>query len=158
MSTFPVNGYFKQLQDYYLAKTDRANNSAKANAAVEAREFPSDSVSLSSDAVELSRPVPPPNCKCYLDTLTTSDKAVVKAATGWDIDDDPLGETASPEAKQFVGRLNLDRSSGALKGDIDQSYIDKLIHENLAPQPFQVTVPLSVLYKAQAYLNPTKEA
>ena len=158
MSTFPVNGYFKQLQGFYLAKAQRTNNYANANTAVEAGGFSSDSVSLSSDAVGLTRPIPPPNCKCYLDTLTTSDKAVVKAATGWDIDADPLGETASPEARQFVGRLNLDRSSGALKGDIDPSYIDKLIHENLAPQPYQVTVPLSVLYKAETYLSSTKEA
>jgi hypothetical protein len=154
MSSFPVNGYFKQLQDYYLAKAERAHGPTPANSANEASdsEFPSDSVTLSSDSVELARPVRPPNCYCYLDTLTNSDKAVVKAATGWDIDADPLGEAASAEAKEFVGRLNLDRSSGALKGDIDQSYIAKLIQENLAPQQGQVTVPLSVLYKAQAYL------
>jgi hypothetical protein len=76
----------------------------------------------------------------------------VKAA-GWDIDADPLGENVSPGLKDFVGRLNLDRSSGALKGDIDQSYISKLIQENLAPQQGQATVPLSVLYKVQEYLS-----
>lgn len=152
MSIFPVNGYFKQLQDYYVAKAQRSTQTNSTNQATEG-ELPTDSITLSSDSVELSRPVPPPNSRCYLDTLTNSDKAFVKAATGWDIDVDPLGESAPPEAKQFVGRLNLDRSSGALKGDIDQSYIDKLIQENLAPQQGQVTVPLSVLYKAEAYLS-----
>lgn len=107
------------------------------------------------DAVEPSRPIRPPNAYSHLDTLTTSDKAIVKTATGWDIDADPLGDGASPEAKEFVGRLNLDRSGGALKGkgDIDQSYIDKFIQENLAPQQGQATIPLSVLYKAQNYLS-----
>lgn len=28
MSTSPVNGYFKQLQDYYVAKAERAHHSA----------------------------------------------------------------------------------------------------------------------------------
>jgi hypothetical protein len=111
-----------------------------------------DSVELSPDSIEFSRPVRPPNAYCYLDTLTDSDKSLVKAATGWDIDADPSGNTASPEAKQFVGRLNLDRAAGVLKGDIDQAYISKLIQENLSPQPDQAAVPLSVLYEAQRYL------
>lgn len=152
MSSFPVSGYFKQLQDYYVGRAERAHNSGQANSSAESEGFTTDSVSLSPDAVELTRPTRPPNAYCYLDTLTDSDKQVVKAATGWDIDADPLGENASPEAKQFVGRLNLDRSCGALKGDIDQSYISRLIQENLAPQQGQVTVPLSVLNKVQAYL------
>ena len=153
MSGFVVNGYFKQLEDYFLAKAERTHGTTKAVSANQAsdRESPEDSVSLSSDS-ELVRPVRPPDCYCYLDTLTTSDQAVVKAATGWDIDADPLGETASPEAWAFVGRLNLDRACGALKGDIDASYIAGLIQENLAPQPGQATVPLSVLCKAQAFL------
>ena len=51
-----------------------------------------------------------------------------------------------------MGRLNLDRSCGALKGDITPAYIDNLIKESLSPQPNEATVPLSALYKAQAYL------
>jgi hypothetical protein len=155
MTSFPVNGYFKQLEDYCVARAERANHSAKTNSASQPSDskFATDSVTLSSDSVELSRPVRPPNCYTYLDTLTTSDKAAVKAA-GWDIDADPVGENASPEVKALVGRLNLDRACGALKGDIDPSYINKLIRESLAPQPGQWTVPLSVLYKVQAYLSP----
>jgi len=138
-----------------VAKAERAHHSSQTNSASQSpeAEFATDSVTLSSDAVELSRPVRPPNAYSYLDTLTTSDKAVVKAATGWDIDADPLGNNVSPEAREFVGRLNLDRACGALKGDIDQAYISKLIQENLAPQQGQATVPLSVLQKALAYLS-----
>ncbi len=154
MSTSPVNGYFKQLQDYYVTKADRATHSARTDSAtnISNAEFPTDAVTLSSDSIELPRPVRPPNCYSYLDTLTTSDKAVVKAA-GWDIDADPLGENVPPEIKDFVGRLNLDRASGALKGDINQSYINKLIQESLSPQQNGATVPLSVLYKVQDYLS-----
>ncbi len=78
---------------------------------------------------------------------------MVKAATGWDLGADPSGKNASPEAFQLVGGLNLDRSCGALKGDTTPAYIDNLIKESLSPQPNEATVPLSVLYKAQAYLS-----
>ena len=157
MSTFPVNGYFKQLEDYCVAVAQRANHPSQTNSTAPASNggFPTDSVTLSSDAVELSRPVRPPDCYSYLDTLTSSDKALVKAATGWDIDANPLGDNASPSAWELVGRLNLDRACGALKGDIDPAYINRLIQEDLAPQQGQSTVQLSVLYKALAYLQGT---
>ena len=150
MSTSPVNGYFKQLQDYYVAKADRAHHSAQMTNASGADPV--------VDAVELSPPVDPSGrAFCYLDTLTQSDKAFVKGATGWDIDDDPLGATASPEAKAFVGRLTMDRytfekygSSDGFTGQIDQAYIQHMIQEQLDGQGM---VPLSILYKAQSYLT-----
>jgi hypothetical protein len=70
MSSLPVSGYFKQLNDYYVAKAERSNHSAQTKAAGQtsaSQEFPTDSVSLSSDSVELTRPVRPPNAYCYLD-------------------------------------------------------------------------------------------
>lgn len=148
MSSYPVTGYFKQLQGYYLAKEQRVRISTQPRSANQVSDG-----ELPSDTVELSRPVRPANCYTYLDTLTDSDKAIVKVATGWDIDADPLGESASSEARQFVGRLNLDRSCGALKGDIDQSYLSRLIQENLQPGEGQATISLSVLYKVQTYLS-----
>ncbi len=158
MSSLPVSGYFKQLQDYYVANAQSAHISSATDSGgrhgqASGGALAADSVELSPDSIELLRPVRPPNAYCYLDTLTDSDKSLVKAATGWDIDADPFGNTASPEAKQFVGRLNLDRAAGVLKGDIDQSYISKLIQENLSPQPDQATVPLSVLYAAERCLS-----
>lgn len=155
MSSLPINGYFKQLQDYCVAVAERSRTSAQANPGGDssAADLASDSVSLSSDTVELSRPARPANAYSYLDTLTASDKQLVKAATGWDIDADPAGDTASPEAFEFVGRINLDRACGALEGDIDKPYIDKLVRESLTPQKGQATVPLSILYKAEAYFS-----
>ena len=155
MSSSPINGYFKQLQDYCVAKADRAHNSAQTNSTdpMPDRGYREDSVTLSSGGVEPSRPVRPPNAYSYLDTLTDSDKDVVKAATGWDIDADPIGVNISPEAWALVGRLNLDRACGALTGDIDKSYIDKLIEENFAPQQGQTTVPLSALYNVMTYFS-----
>jgi len=156
MSTTLINGYFKQLDDYYAAITQTAQGSSRPNSATQAQGggSPSDSVSLSSSSVAPPRPVAPSNCYSYLDTLTSSDKALVLAATGWNINADPLGLTASAAALEFVGRLNLDRSNGALKGTgaIGQPYIDNLIQQNLAPQQGEATISLSVLYKAEAYL------
>jgi hypothetical protein len=150
MFACPVTGYFKQLEDYCVAKAASSRGLAQSNSTNRNpdAEYP-------TDTVHLSRPERPPNCYFYLDTLTVSDKAVVKAATGWDLDADPLGKTASPEAFQLVGRLNLDRSCGALTGGMSPAYIDNLIEESLSPQPNEATVPLSVLYKAQAYLSQT---
>ena len=145
MSSFPVIGYFKQLQDYYVAK---AQHSAQPSQAYS---------NPTVDTVALSPPVAPSGrAFCYLDTLTASDKAFVKGATGWDIDNDPLGTTASPEAQAFVGRLTLDRytlskygSADGFKGEIDQAYIQHVIEEQLSGQGM---VPLSILYKAESYL------
>jgi hypothetical protein len=143
MSTNPVNGYFKQLDDYYAATTQAAQRTGQPTSATQAPDGGSatDSVSLSSDSVALTRPVAPPNAYCYLDTLTSSDRALVLAATGWNIDADPLGKTASAAAQQLVGRLNLNRSSGALgTGPLSLSYITtvqdsvhKAVLDNISP-------------------------
>ena len=146
----PVNGYFKQLQDYYVAKAERARASAQSGQAADSDP--------AVDEVEPSLPIDPSGrAFCYLDTLTGSDKAFIKGATGWDIDDDPLGATASPEAKAFVGRLTLDRytfetygSADGFTGQIDKEYIQHVIQEQLDGQGM---VPLSILWRAQAYLD-----
>jgi hypothetical protein len=149
MSSFPVIGYFKQLQDYCVAKAERAHQPTQSGRA--------SGVDPAMDTVELSRPVDPSaRGFCYLDTLTDSDKAFVKGATGWDVDDDPLGATASQEAKAFVGRLTMDRytlktygSSDGFTGQIDQAYIQHVIQEQFGGQDM---LPLSILYQAQSYL------
>ena len=90
-------------------------------------------------------------------TLTPSDKQMIKDVTGWDIDSDPQGKTASEEAQELAGRLNLDRytltkygSADGFSGNVDQSYIQHVMQEQLGGQGM---VSLSVLYKAQAYLS-----
>ncbi len=67
------------------------------------------------------------NVFSVITTLTTSDKALVKQATGWDIDADPLGLHASQDATELAGRLNIDRYSGALTGPVTQSYLEGLV-------------------------------
>lgn len=90
-------------------------------------------------------------------TLTTSDKELIRGSTGWDIDTDPSGATAPEGARRFALRLMLDRYSlttygGAdgFTGQVDQSYIQHVIQEQLGGQEM---VPLSVLYKVQSYLS-----
>jgi hypothetical protein len=89
-------------------------------------------------------------------TLTAADKKLVKNVTGWDINADPYGKTASTEAFELAGRLNLDRFSGdsgdsenGLVGEVDQAYISKLIKAETNGQDI---MPLSLLYKVQSYL------
>lgn len=89
-------------------------------------------------------------------TLTAADKKLVKDVTGWDINADPYGKTASTEAQKLAGRLNLDRFSGdsgdaqnGLVGEVNQAYISKLIQEQVSGQDI---MPLSLLYKVQSYL------
>ena len=89
------------------------------------------------------------NAFSILTTLTPADKQLVKQATGWDIDSDPLGKTASPEASALAGRLNLDRYSGNLTGPITQSYLQSLAEEKAGG----AQVPIEALYKAEAALG-----
>lgn len=94
-------------------------------------------------------------------TLTKKDKELVKAATGWDIDADPDGNTASEGAKEFAGRLNMERFSVARYGDpgngltseITSGYLQGLIQEQLSAQHDQMRLPLDVLYKAQSIVQ-----
>lgn len=89
-------------------------------------------------------------------TLTAADKKLVKDVTGWDINTDPYGKTASTEAFELAGRLNLDRFAGdsgdsenGLVGEVDQAYIAKLIKAETNGQDI---MPLSLLYKVQSHL------
>lgn len=89
-------------------------------------------------------------------TLTADDKQMIKDTTGWDIDKDPIGATASEAAKDFAGRLNLDRytlskygSADGFTGQVDRAYIQHMIQEQLGGQGM---VPVSLLYKVQSYL------
>ena len=82
---------------------------------------------------------------------------MIKDVTGWDIDSDPFGRTASDAAKAFAGRLNLDRytfskygSSDGFTGEVDLGYIQHIIQEQLHGQGM---VPVSILYKVEAYLQ-----
>jgi hypothetical protein len=89
-------------------------------------------------------------------TLTAGDKQMMKDTTGWDIDKDPTGAKASEAAKDFAGRLNLDRytlskygSADGFTGQVDQAYLQHMIQEQLGGQGM---VPVSLLYKVQSYL------
>jgi hypothetical protein len=60
-------------------------------------------------------------------TLTVSDKALVKQAFGYDMNEDPLGLYAPQGASELIGRLNLDRSAGDLTGPVTVSYLQSLV-------------------------------
>jgi hypothetical protein len=114
-----------------------------------------DTVNISSDGKVLAQQHDDTGFS-ILTTLTAADKQTIKGATGWDIDKDPTGATASEGAKDFAGRLNLDRytlakygSADGFTGAVDQAYIQHVIQEQVGGQGM---VPLSVLYKIQDQL------
>ena len=89
-----------------------------------------------------------PHLIASVNTVTPADKALVKQATGYDIDSDPLGLHAPQDASKLAGPINLDRSCGTLTGPITMSYL-----EGLAAQTEGTAVPLDVVMKAEKALE-----
>ncbi len=79
------------------------------------------------------------------DVLTAYDKKLVDAVT-------PKTSTAQKEVNGLAVQIAIDRETGALSGEVDENYINKLLTEQ-NEHPSSETVSFSTLQKSLAFLQ-----